>query len=123
MAEEASYILNRKEHKSQFPGNTLPRPGLLLNPWVVGSTETDTQVAALGGEYADVGFGGGGGGGGGGISKERRMKQTARRSSGGRAPRNGGQMLDDNFGTLDFLAHPGVTLANIPVMGRGGGGG
>ncbi|RPH48404.1 MAG: hypothetical protein EHM91_04370, partial [Planctomycetota bacterium] len=50
LGDEYRYILERKQ-SVKFPGNTLTRPGLLLNPWAVRSTETGVAVAAAGGEY------------------------------------------------------------------------
>lgn len=51
LGDEYKYILERKRAKVH-PGNNLHRPQLLLNPWAVKTTETGTQTAALGGEYA-----------------------------------------------------------------------
>ena len=36
-----------------FPATCSPRPGLILNPWSVRSTETEKKAAEKGGEYAD----------------------------------------------------------------------
>jgi hypothetical protein len=106
MPEEVSYILSRKEHKCRFPGNTLPRPGLLLNPWVVGSTETDTQVADMGGVFEDLV------GGAGSSKREARADGLRMR----RGMRNASvPVADASVYTLDFLANPGVTLTNLPV--------
>ncbi|MEC8197514.1 MAG: hypothetical protein VX228_14690, partial [Pseudomonadota bacterium] len=46
------YVLDR-QGAEKFPGNLLPRPGLILNPWSVRSTETAKKTAEKGGEYAD----------------------------------------------------------------------
>jgi hypothetical protein len=47
IGEEYRYVLERKNAK-HFPGNLLPRPGLLLNPWAISDTQTDKQNAAAG---------------------------------------------------------------------------
>ena len=54
----------------KFPGNMLTRPGLILNPWSVRTTNTTLQDARVGGAYdllremPDMKEGGGAGGGG-----------------------------------------------------------
>ena len=48
IGDEYRYVLDRKGQK-KYPGNMLERPMLLLNPWVVRSTQTGEQ-AAVGGE-------------------------------------------------------------------------
>lgn len=45
IGDEYRYILNRRYAKL-FPGNMLPRPGLLLNPWEVRSTDLAAQSLA-----------------------------------------------------------------------------
>lgn len=47
IGEEYRYVLERKNAK-HYPGNLLPRPGLLLNPWAISDTQTDRQNAAAG---------------------------------------------------------------------------
>src|SRR6185437_5099902 len=42
IGDEYRYILERRYAKL-FPGNMLPRPGLLLNPWEVRSTDLQAQ--------------------------------------------------------------------------------
>lgn len=49
IGDEYRYIIDRK-YATKFPGNTLDRPSLLLNPWAVRATETGEQVA-LSGDY------------------------------------------------------------------------
>lgn len=48
IGDEYRYVLDRKGQK-KYPGNMLERPMLLLNPWVIRSTQTGEQ-AAVGGE-------------------------------------------------------------------------
>ena len=47
IGEEYRYIIERKFAK-KYPGNLLERPGLLLNPWELRSTETSVQQAQQG---------------------------------------------------------------------------
>jgi hypothetical protein len=47
IGDEYRYILDRK-YANIFPGNSLDRPGLLLDPWSVQKTETGKQLAAAG---------------------------------------------------------------------------
>jgi len=51
IGDEFLYILDRR-YAQKFPGNMLDRPGILLNPWAVRKTETGTQEAKAGEEYA-----------------------------------------------------------------------
>src|SRR5262249_4621921 len=50
IGDEYRYVLERRGQK-KYPGNMLERPGLLLNPWAVRSTETGEQIAAGGEEF------------------------------------------------------------------------
>jgi hypothetical protein len=50
IGDEYRYILERRYAKL-FPGNMLTRPGLLLNPWEIRSTDLD-ELAQLAGEGA-----------------------------------------------------------------------
>jgi len=52
LGEEYRYVLERK-FQEVFPGNTLTRPSLLLQPWAVQSTSTATKTAQAGSSYAD----------------------------------------------------------------------
>src|SRR5206468_1041347 len=54
IGDEYRYVLDRRGQK-KYAGNMLDRPGLLLNPWSVRSTETGEQFAAPGGEFSGVG--------------------------------------------------------------------
>ncbi len=59
IGDEYRYILERRYSKI-FPGNMLARPGLLLDPWEVRSTDLHAQEMALG-EAAGRSLGGRGG--------------------------------------------------------------
>ena len=50
LSEEHKYILERATQEA-LPGNSLPRPSLLLNPWSIGGTVTDVQNARDGTAY------------------------------------------------------------------------
>jgi hypothetical protein len=54
IGDEYRYVLDRRGQK-KFPGNMLDRPSLLLNPWVVRSTDSGEQIAAPGGAFGGVG--------------------------------------------------------------------
>jgi hypothetical protein len=54
IGDEYRYVLDRRGQK-KYAGNMLERPGLLLNPWAVRSTETGEQFAAPGREFGGVG--------------------------------------------------------------------
>ena len=53
IGEEYRYVLER-QGTTKFPGNLLPRPGLILNPWLVRSTETAKKDAQKGNKYQDA---------------------------------------------------------------------
>ena len=55
IGDEYRYIIDRK-YASKFPGNTLDRPSLLLNPWAVRPTETNEQRAAEGDDFGGAGM-------------------------------------------------------------------
>jgi len=46
LGEEQAYILNRKQQKVTI-GNMLPRPSLLLNPYVRDKSDTSIQEAKV----------------------------------------------------------------------------
>ncbi|MCK6511415.1 hypothetical protein L6R29_15770 [Myxococcota bacterium] len=100
IGDEYRYILDRKYAK-KYPGNMLRRPGLLLNPWAVRSTQTALDLAGGGG-----GFGGRGGGRGGWGSGE----------SFGRGFRH---MVSGVSPNLDFLKYPSVVLENLTPNKQG----
>lgn len=50
LGEEYRYVLERRG-APKYPGVMLPRPGLLLNPWVLHVTETARSEAQLGDEF------------------------------------------------------------------------
>ena len=50
IGDEYRYIIDRK-YVQKFPGNMLVRPGLILNPWPLGRSETDNQAVMDGDEF------------------------------------------------------------------------
>lgn len=100
LGDEYRYILERKL-SVKFPGSTMPRPGLLLNPWAVRSTETTVATAAEGGDYGA--FGGAAASG----PADRMAAEPVQAAVGG------------SFSCLDFLAKPAVLLANLKPAGDG----
>ena len=47
ISDEYRYILERRDRK-RFPGNQLPRPGLLLNPWDLGESSSSEDTGGEG---------------------------------------------------------------------------
>ena len=53
IGDEYRYILERRD-RPKFPGNQLPRPGLLLNPWDLGLSRSGEDFGAGGGDSFDA---------------------------------------------------------------------
>lgn len=51
IGDELQYIIDR-QYAEKFPGNLLDPPSLLINPWAVRSTQTGSQQAADGSNFA-----------------------------------------------------------------------
>lgn len=100
IGDEYRYILERRLAKP-FPGNLLPRPGLLLNPWAVRSTETATQPAS----------------GGSGYGAEPRRARSAPACP--PPPPEPQPALTGSYSNLDFLAHPAAVLVNLKPDANG----
>jgi len=99
IGDEYRYVLERRLAE-KLPGNMLDRPGLLLNPWAIRSTETASDEAKAGEALRRMGATGA-------------RAPTAQREGAGRAAGM------DDFSTLDFLAAPGVVSANLKPNERG----
>lgn len=56
IGDEYRYVLERRNQK-KYPGNMLDRPGFLLNPWAVRTTETGEQMAQAGDAFGARGGG------------------------------------------------------------------
>lgn len=99
IGDEYRYIIDRKYAK-KFPGNTLERPALLLNPWAVRSTETGQVVAQRGDAFA--------------------AKGEADRSGAGRNALGDARLAaQGGFSDLDFLAEASVVLLNLTPDEKG----
>ncbi len=94
IGDEYRYVLERR-YARKYAGNLLARPGLLLNPWAVRNTETATQKAAVGGEYAAAP-----------APMAASMADHASRMISSTAPAG-------SFASLDFLPNPATVLANL----------
>ncbi len=92
IGDEYRYIIDRK-FAAKFPGNMLERPGLLLNPWAVRSTETGRQEAAGGEAFGAK------------AEPPRSVAEQAESAAAAAAPTAG-------FSSLDFLADASVVLIN-----------
>ena len=95
IGDEYRYIIERKYAK-KFPGNSLERPSLLLNPWAVRTTETGEQDAAGGDQFFKAGAA---------------PMSSAMRSDAALAGAKIGATA--NLADLDFLAQASVVLANL----------
>ena len=95
LGDELRYILDR-EYAKKYPGNMLERPSLLLNAWPMRGTETTTQHAAAGTDFAPA-------------AKEPSAAAAAR---GADAQTLLSQGLAD-FANLDFLPESTVLVANL----------
>lgn len=100
IGDEYRYIIDRKFAR-KFAGTMLPRPGLLLNPWAVRSTQTETQTASTGGAYAPAPPPAG--------AMPMCQSELAEPGEGSRGP----------FANLDFLADPPGLLFNLRPDGAG----
>lgn len=94
LSDELRYILERRNHR-QFAGNTLPHPGVILNPFVVSDTDT----------ARDEGKGGADPFGAGGAGQSSQLR--------GSAVGGGGVTPGDSGSNLDFLTRPALVLTNI----------
>jgi len=95
IGDEYRYIIDRKQAK-KFPGNSLDRPSLLLNPWAVRATETGEQVAAAGDVFD----------GSGGALKSELQRGGSARDAAELAPTAG-------LADLDFLSQSAAVLVNL----------
>lgn len=95
IGDEYRYIIDRR-YARKFPGNSLDRPSLLLNPWAVRETQTGAQVAAGGDTFAAA--------------------APKSQSAGGRMPTSESKLslvVSPDGANLNFLAHEAVVLPNL----------
>ncbi|MBP8800556.1 MAG: hypothetical protein KBI41_03400 [Kiritimatiellae bacterium] len=96
IGDEYRYILDRQQART-FPGNMLERPGLLLNPWALRTTDSDKERLKAGGAYAG-----------------RAAREAKADGRGAAVPaERGGAGTTEGFASLDFLRQPAVTLLNL----------
>ena len=95
IGDEYRYIMDRKS-AAKYPGNMLDRPSLLLNPWALRDTATETETLAGGGAYAGA--------------ADRAAAMARHR---GLKPAPGAAADAEGYATLDFLRQPAVTLLNL----------
>ena len=111
LGEELKYVLDRqailKGDKPPLPGNLLPRPSLLLNPWSLGVVESTTQTAAAGTAYQQHTDGAQAYGAAGASATARAAPQaTARQHA--------------SFISVDFMGRPSVCMYNLRPTGDTG---
>lgn len=97
ISDEYRYILERR-FAQRFPGNLLARAGLLLNPWAIDESTSDTSAG-------EGGFGGRFGG-----------RRSLRSGGGVGAPARdgaGAPSARPGFANLDFLGEPALLFANL----------
>lgn len=94
IGDEYRYVLERR-YQQKLPGNMMARPGLLLNPWAVRSTEVGIDAAAAGGAYSSMD-----------MEKERAEAKKKRKRDAGRGARS-------HESSYDFLAHPTAAHWNL----------
>ncbi len=92
IGDEFRYILDRK-YAQKFPGNMLPRPELLLNPWPIRDTATEQEK--LEGPTA--------------MPAEAAADSLRREQAAGA---DGGVAVPTDFANLDFLAHASAIQLN-----------
>ncbi|MEI6537034.1 MAG: hypothetical protein WCN98_16955, partial [Verrucomicrobiaceae bacterium] len=97
LGEEYRYVLERRGAK-KLPGNMLPRPGLLLNPWVLRNTETSIEDARAGENFLRTADGRSAGQGG--ANKKKGLE-------------NASAMAGNEITNVDFLADGGLTDFNL----------
>lgn len=95
IGDEYRYILARK-YSDKFLGNSLSRPGLLLNPWATRDTRTERQTAMAGDDYASAAY------------SPTAPRMPAPQGAVSHQIKAAGQRSN-----LDFLAEPGMLLTNL----------
>jgi hypothetical protein len=94
IGDEYRYILDR-QYATQRPGNMMPRPGLLLNPWDVRDTQTSRQQVEAGTDFAPA------------------MEPAAAAAPSEQALEREAEIGNVDFANLDFLATGSVVMFNL----------
>jgi len=97
IGDEYRYVLDRKGQK-KYPGNMLERPMLLLNPWVIRSTQTGEQAAVGGEEF---------------LRKSKGEAGAAMPPPGAPVVDSRGVSAAGGFANLDYLADSSGVLLNL----------
>jgi 5-hydroxyisourate hydrolase-like protein (transthyretin family) len=97
IGDEYRYVLDRRNQR-KFPGNMLNRPELLLNPWVLRSTETGEQMAEGGENFQ--------------RSRPTEAAMGINRGPGKSTMERQG-LEPGSFSDLDFLADASVVILNL----------
>ena len=114
LSDEQRYILDRQGRSR--PGNTLPRPSLLIAPWAVASTTTTIQKGHAGTSYNhDLRDEGASGGRRHSEKKKKRKHKRAAHNHG----RNSAASRSSKDPCLDFLSTTLRPMYNIAVRGDG----
>ena len=95
IGDEYRYIIDRQQ-AMKVPGNMLERPGLLLNPWALRTTEAESEKLAEGREYEGRAAG---------LAKAGESVSGARFASEAGVP--------EGYVSLDFLKQSSVVLLNL----------
>ncbi|MGB8166133.1 MAG: hypothetical protein WCF18_01495 [Chthoniobacteraceae bacterium] len=98
IGDEYRYILERRYSKT-YPGNMLTRPGLLLNPWEVRSTDLNAQEMSVAEALKQ-------------SAGDREMRRKAAEPQVAMNPEPVA-IIDDASANLDFLATAAPTLYNL----------
>lgn len=99
IGDEYQYILDRK-YAEKFPGVMLKRPGLILQPWAVRTTQTTRQDPNSGTKF-------------GGVDRSQGSSSSRKRKS----EKGSGAKTDPS--SLDFLDHGSVVLLNLELDDKG----
>ncbi len=104
VGDEYRYILERR-YASKYPGNMLARPGLILDPWEVRTTDTRPQSLAASEPPSAA------------VSGSRGVESMTTRSAGGG---NGNVVqVEEDGPNLDFLATTSRVLYNLVPDAQG----
>lgn len=106
IGDEYRYILGRRNSKN-FPGNMLTRPGVLLNPWELRSTETSIDQAADGEKWDRA------------KSEAPSERMAAKKSVAERKNGIGREGVVGNQPSLDFLKFGAPVLFNLTADKNG----
>jgi hypothetical protein len=99
IGDEYRYIIERKS-APRYPGIMLSRPGLLLAPWAIRTTETGQQTAAEGEEF--------------GVVPQAGPAEELDRAGPSRTP-----VSEGDFANLDFLPDGSAALLNLRPDAQG----